>query len=300
MGRRKGSLNKSTLAKMGLLQPGQLPPGTALIMPDSEYDHPDNRTDEQIVEDIEERFDIYQQMMEAATRGEITSLIVSGSAGVGKSYTAEKVVSDKKQKDVMHRSEVVKGAISAIGLYSLGYNYQNTTDVLVLDDADRIFDEEDGLNLLKCMLDTSIDRKVSWHTDHSMFRGEDALPHDFIYRGSMVFLTNKDFQRYIDLNAGRYVEHMEALMSRSIYLDLKIHTRRETCLWVKSVVMKNHVLVQLGLTRDQEIEAIDWLVKNLNQLREISIRTALKLGKMMLMDSKGWTRPARVALLKQG
>lgn len=286
MGRPRGSKNKTTLVKLGL------GPDNKVI--------PDKRTDDEILATIIERFEIFWRMIIASTDEGMNALIGSGSAGVGKSYTAEMALEQMKQKKGT-KFKIVRGAVSAIGLYQIAYEMRQAGDVIIMDDADRIFDDEDGLNILKSLLDTSLVRKVCWYTDHAMFKGEDGLPHEFDYAGSMIFLTNKNFQEYVDLQKGRYVEHMEALMSRSIYLDLKMHSRREIALWAKHLVLKNKILQahQIGCTAGQERAAVDWVISNRDNLREISIRTIIKLGRIMKAEPDQWQRVAAVTLLRE-
>ena len=91
---------------------------------------------------------------------------------------------------------------------------------------------------------------------------------------------------------------MQALMSRSIYLDLKMHSRREVMTWTHHLVLHNQILQRIGCTEAQELEAISWLEKNQADLRELSIRTAIKLGKFMKMNDTNWERVAEMTLLR--
>jgi len=284
MSRPKGRKNNATLANMGL----QLPNKPPVI---------DKRTDGEILDTIIERFETYHRMVVGATEDTITATIVSGAAGIGKSYTAEWALDNAKETRGT-QFKIIRGAINALDLYEQAYKFSKPRQVIVLDDADRIFDDEDGLNLLKCLLDTSVERKVNWMTDHPRFKGENALPKEFTYSGGMLFLTNKNFQDYIDTGFGRYVEHMSALMSRSIYLDLKMHSRREVEIWGSHLVKRNKILQQGGCTPKQEDEAIDWVKKNMADLRELSIRTYIKLGKFMRMRDQKWERLAQITLLR--
>lgn len=284
MPRPKGSKNVKTLIQQGLPIPGRQP-----VV--------DVRTDDEILDSIIERFETYHRMVIGATDDAITATVVSGAAGIGKSYTAEWALEHARETKGTS-FKVIRGAINALDLYEQAYRYRHPKQVIVLDDADRIFDDEDGLNLLKCLLDTSVERKVNWMTDHPRFKGEDALPKEFTYSGAMLFLTNKNFQEYIDSAQGRYVEHMSALMSRSIYLDLKMHSRREVEIWGSHLVGRNKILQQMGCTAGQERDAIDWIKKNAHDLRELSIRTYIKIGKFMKMNDQNWERLAQITLLR--
>jgi hypothetical protein len=258
----------------------------------------DARTDTEIVTDIKDRFDIYYDMIKGTYEDTTSALIVSGSAGVGKSYTAEWALDGAKHtKGISY--QIVRGAITPIDLYELSYKFRHPNSVIVLDDADMIFDDEVGLNILKSLLDTSVERKVNWMTDHPRFKGENALPKEFTFRGSMIFLTNKDFQKYIDDGKGKYVPHMEALMSRSIYLDLKMHSRREVGLWTKHLVINNRILQEFGLSSEEQLMVLDWLMTHIDQLRELSIRTAIKLGRVYKRNPDQWEKRARILFLRE-
>lgn len=284
MSRPKGSKNVKTLIQQGL------PLANAPV-------RIDKRTDDEILDNIIERFETYADMVRGATDNTITATIVSGAAGIGKSYTAEWAL-ERARETKGTSFKIIRGAINALDLYEQAYLYRNPRQVIVLDDADRIFDDETGLNLLKCLLDTSIERKVNWMTDSAKFKGEDALPKEFVYSGAMIFLTNKNFQEYVNLGKGIYVEHMRALLSRTIYLDLKMHSRREVEIWGSHLVARNKILQQDGCTPGQERDAIDWIKKNISDLRELSIRTYLKIGKFMKMSPTNWTRLAEITLLQ--
>jgi hypothetical protein len=295
--RPKGSKNKKTLIKLGILPKADVKLKMAPAVPVV-----DTRTDEQIVDTIAERFTMYHEMVKGAADVDvgITALIASGSAGVGKTYTATWTLDNLKEKDSLVRWKPINGAASAIGLYMTAYDFRHRGNVIVLDDADRVFDDEESLNILKVLLDTSVERTVSWCTDHSIFKGDSGIPREFVYNGSMIFLTNKDFQDYLDRGTGKYVEHMSALMSRSIYLDLKMHTRREVALWSRHIILRNKVLqgAPFYMSKEQELEAVDWVRDRRDDLREMSIRTILKVGKLMKRFPQEWERACELVLLR--
>ena len=87
-----------------------------------------NETDDEIMERLKQRFDILEDMTRAVKKGDVRSMIVTGPPGVGKSFGVEKVLSkhdvfaDVANDSKLKKYEVVKGAMSAIGLYSKLYN----------------------------------------------------------------------------------------------------------------------------------------------------------------------------------
>lgn len=292
MGRRKGSKNRKTLEKMGLSPAMELP-----------IVRVDNRTDNEVLVQTKQRFEIFRTLIDETMGGSIKSLIASSSAGLGKSYTVEDALEQRRKKIVTGRFKILKGGnVSAIGLYEQAYAMRNPGDVIILDDSDSIFDDEGALNILKALLDTSLVRRVTWYTDHPRFKGDDAIPQEFIYEGAMIFCTNLNFQQYIDHGIGRYVPHMVALMSRSIYLDLKMHTRREVAMWARYIVQTFHILQSIGLSKADEVMLTDWIVENKDNLRELSIRTVLKLGQIygaMSHKKIPWQATAGALLLRE-
>jgi hypothetical protein len=117
----------------------------------------------------------------------------------------------------------------------------------------------------------------------------------------MVFLTNKDFQAIIDREEGKFVEHMRALMSRSIYLDLKMHTRREVGLWTRHIVLRNGILRHppIQIPAESEKMLVDWIIERSDELRELSIRTAIKLAKIYKSNESNWEQVAKILLLRE-
>ena len=97
-------------------------------------------TDEEIMERLGQRFEILEDMTRAVKKGDVKSMIVTGPPGVGKSFGVEKVLSrhdvfaDVANDSKLKKYEVVKGAMSAIGLYSKLYEYSDAKSILVFDD----------------------------------------------------------------------------------------------------------------------------------------------------------------------
>ena len=93
-------------------------------------------TDEQTIERMRKRFDMLEDMTKAVKKGAVRAMIVSGPPGVGKSHGVEKVLDRYQMVETLggqKKYEVVKGAMSAIGLYCKLYKYQEKIDKAVGD-----------------------------------------------------------------------------------------------------------------------------------------------------------------------
>jgi hypothetical protein len=168
--------------------------------------------------------------------------------------------------------------------------------VIVLDDADSIFNDEEALNILKVLCDSSEVRRVSWMKESNALVADD-IPQTFEFKGAMIFISNLDFQRFVDEGKNKYAQHFEALMSRSLYLDLRLHSRSELAVWVEHVAISGKIFEREGLTTTQGNAVLNFLKTHREQLRELSIRTLLKTSQLVKAH-KNWESMARILLLK--
>jgi hypothetical protein len=247
----------------------------------------------QTAEEIESRFDALELLADAIVDGNIRSLTVSGAAGVGKSYMLERKLNEALADDSINQVTQVKGTISAIGLYMTLWENNNDGDIVVLDDIDSIYGDEEAMNLLKGALDTNGRRVISWIKDSRFLKDQD-IPNSFEYKGRIVFLTNVDLQNVAD-KGGRMAPHMGALMSRSVYLDLGIHTPEQILIRIRQVLKTSDM--GLGLSAAQTQLILDWMEANMNNLRAISLRTVIQCAGFTKV-TKDWQLLARNTLLR--
>lgn len=230
------------------------------------------RDDADVLKDLIKRFGMLDKLTRGCISNDIRSIIVVGAPGVGKTFTVESIL--ETTPDLKY--EIVKGGLSAVELYKMGYRNRRPGSVVVIDDADSIFSDEEGLSILKAMCDSSSTRRVSWLKDSSTLR-EDEVPQTYDFQGSFIFISNIDFQRYIDTGGNKYVVHFEALMSRSLYLDLRVHDRQAISLWVEHVATHGKMFAKENVSEAVGKDILAFLKKNRDDLREYSLRTAVKL-----------------------
>lgn len=260
-------------------------------------------TDAQLLSDIQDRYNMMTTLGKGASAGDVRGLIVSGRPGVGKTYQLERLLEDKhKSNPNRFAFEHLKGTISAVQLYKKLFDFGRRGNVLLIDDADDVFFDPTSLNLLKGALDSSDVRKLGWYTESAALKegGEQVYPTSFEFNGSVVFITNVDFDSVVEEGKQKkIVPHLEALMSRSMYLDLKIHSLRALSVWVTYIVNTKDILVRnLGLSKTQQKEATGWMTENATGMRTYSIRDALKIGQFMKAEPKRWHDAASMLLLK--
>lgn len=251
-----------------------------------------NETEEQIFYKLEERFSILELLTRTAIAGETKALIVSGPAGLGKSYTVEKELENFDPSG--ERYTIVKGYVRATGLYKLLFQHRNRNNIIVFDDADRVFFDDLALTMLKAVCDTTEVRRVSYLAETSMFDEKSAqnIPKSFEFNGTIIFITNIDFDRYIE-SKNKIAPHLQALVSRSHYIDLDMKTRRDYLVRIKQVISQG-MLANQGLTEDQQKDVVDYIEENLKSLRELSLRMAIKIGILRKTYPDMWKRMAKI------
>ena len=256
-------------------------------------------TDQEIMDRLRERFQILTDMTKAVKQGTVRAMIVSGPPGVGKSFGVEEVL----QKDDLFntlaekkpRYEVVKGAMSAIGLYAKLYEFSKAKSVVVFDDCDSILMEDLSLNILKGALDSSKRRFISWNTDSRILRSE-GIPDRFEFCGSAIFITNIKFEH---VRSKKLRDHLDALESRCHYIDLQMDTNREKILRIKQIVSDGMLNDREGLSDIAKDEVVEFVVDNQDRLRELSLRMVLKIADLREGFPTNWRAMASTTCMRR-
>jgi len=256
-------------------------------------------TDDQILERLAERFEILTDMTKAVKSGDVRAMIVSGPPGVGKSYGVEAVLQKDGLFDILGerkpRFEVVKGAMSSIGLYAKLYEFSAEKNVVVFVDCDSILMEDLSLNILKGALDSSSRRFISWNTDSRLLRSE-GIPDRFEFKGAAIFITNIKFEH---VRSKKLKDHLDALESRCHYIDLQMDTQREKILRIKQVIKENEMLSRYEFEPVVVDELVEFVETNQDRLRELSLRMVLKLADLRKAFPATWTAMARTTCMKR-
>ena len=256
-------------------------------------------TDEETIERLRERFDMLEDMTKATKKGDVRAMIVSGPSGVGKSHGLEKVLGKHDLIATLGerapKYEVVKGAMSAIGLYCKLYKMADKDNVIVFDDCDSIFSDELSLNILKAALDSKKTRRIHWNTDSFKLRNE-GVPDSFEFKGSAIFITNIKFD---NVKSKKMRDHLEALESRCHYIDLAIDTDREKLLRIKQIT-NDGMLNEYKLSEEVVQEIVDFCDINKKRLRELSLRTVLKVADLAKAFPEKWEAMAENTVMRRG
>lgn len=148
------------------------------------------------------------------------SLLVTGMAGVGKTYVVEQVIN---RANMVENEDwfSLSGSVTAYGMYS---RFVKSHDkLIVFDDCDSVFKDADARNLLKAALDTKPVRKISWVNANTFDRDDyddeeieelmkkGKLPNSVNFTGQVIFISNLP-QSKIE----------PAILSRSFVIDITL------------------------------------------------------------------------------
>jgi len=257
-------------------------------------------SDEEIMNRLAARFEILMEMTRAVKKGDVRAMIVSGPPGVGKSFGVEQVLSkhdvfaDVANDTKLKKYEVVKGAMSAIGLYKKLYEFSDRKCILVFDDCDSVLLDDLSLNILKAALDSSKKRTIHWNTDSRLLRTE-GVPNSFEFKGGAIFITNIKFD---NVRSKKLRDHLEALESRCHYLDLTIDTAREKLLRIRQVIRDCGMLDDYGFDDTVKAQVVDFIERNQKRMRELSLRMVLKVADLAKSMPHKWEAVAEVTCMK--
>jgi len=255
-------------------------------------------TEEEAMARIRHTFGMLEKVADAVGKGTIRGLIVSGPPGVGKSCGIEKKLKREGIFGVLRGKpnyEIISGVASALGLYQTLYNNREKGFVTVYDDCDKILHDEECILHLKSALNTGDRRRLSWNTE-SQVLSRAGIPKAFDFEGSIIFLTNERLEQC----RGRVADHLKALISRCHYIDMDVNSVGDKLLRIKQMV-GDGMLDKFNFSHNESNMIVDWVCDNHSVMREVSLRTVVKVAELVKAHPDDWEDYATYTILiKEG
>ena len=161
-----------------------------------------------------------------------------------------------------------KGRATAAGLFIT--LYENSDKIIVLDDCDSVFKDDDAVNILKGALDSYDTRKISYITTKSLkdeFGSE--VPRHFEFAGRIIFISNIN-QSKLD----------EAIRSRSFVADVELTTDQ---MFHRMSVLATKMESRIPqAAKDQALELMKLLDKEFEGV-EVNLRSFIKAARICAM-----------------
>lgn len=235
---------------------------------------------------IRRRFQVLDIMCEGVIQGNVRGLIVSGAAGIGKTFTFERELAAAQERGDIGNLEHIKGKVTPLYLFKTLFENRNPGDVVLLDDCDSVFSDETALNILKAALDSSDERWLTYGSATKWLE-ENGVEPKFLFEGSIIFITNLDFDAMISADS-KMSPHYSALISRSTYLDLAIHSRLEIMVRVQQIATSTNLMSTLEVDAVTATKIVAFCWENYAKMREISIRTLVKIASYARISPDQW------------
>lgn len=180
--------------------------------PDKTVEKGEDRLEEEVRALPEERFEDMEDYIKSVISGFDRLALLCGAPGVGKTYRVMKLVNSVREKDKLGEGgyKLMKGKCTAASLFLNLFMYREKGQLMVFDDCDSIFADEDAINIIKAAYDSSDHRYVSWNTSRRIVMPDDVveicsqqgmdieysasgkplLPTQFEYEGCGIIITN--------------------------------------------------------------------------------------------------------------
>lgn len=223
---------------------------------------------------VDERFQFIEQFVGMVKRKVMTSLILTGDGGLGKTYT---VINTLKKLGLKEDTigefggdfVVIKGYSTAKAMYRT--LWENNGKIIIFDDADSVHKDPIGANILKGALDSEAKRVITWGAE---FSEREELPNRFEFTGRVIFISNLPL-----------VKFPQSLLSRSMKVDLTLSLEEK----VERIA---HVFGEVDADRDDKTEALVFIRKNASKFTDLNVRSAINVLKLKRDIGEGWERIA--------
>jgi hypothetical protein len=221
-----------------------------------------------------ERFEFIRQFVRLLAKGAINSFVLTGSGGIGKTTAVMKTLASLGlQEDLPDENGdymVIRGFSTPRALYDTLYQFKDK--ILVLDDADAIFKDPIGANLLKACLDDKPVRVVNWSTSRE---SDSETPSRFVYTGKMIFISNLSINQF-----------PQAIISRSQKVDVSLDN-------AEKVEIITKIFGDIDHDEDEKMDVLEFIRENAENASDLNIRSAVALLTLRQEFGKNWSRIAK-------
>ena len=235
---------------------------------------------------FEQQLEDMRQAVRLLYRGVTNAVFIGGRGGIGKTFNVEQVLDELGLQDGEGYFKNA-GSISAAGLYRMLFKKRD--ELIMFDDSDNVFGDQEARNILKGATDTKPVRKLAWSKQSSDIipaedfsdEDEDAgmFPSFFEFTGKIIFISNLDTDK---------LDPDGALRTRGILLDID-PTDEEVYDLMEKIVDTFEISEGLSLSHDERVEVVQVLKDNPSKspnFRTLSRGLNMRAG----WEGGGWER----------
>jgi hypothetical protein len=162
----------------------------------------------------------FERFARAYAAGHLNLLIVLGSPGLSKTRVMHDAVGPA--------ACCIEGHATPFGVYRLLWQHQHQP--IVIDDADSLFHNPEGIRLMKALCQTDAAKRIAWHTDNRTLKEED-IPREFETTSKVTIVANQWCPRNADVQALEDRGHILLFQPSAV----EVHLRTATWFWSQEI-----------------------------------------------------------------
>jgi hypothetical protein len=212
------------------------------------------------------RFTFIEKLVDMIVRDQEKSMIVTGSGGLGKSYT---IFNRLKLNDLGEADfDRVSGHMTPKALYRR--LHEANGKIIVFDDCDSVLVNDTSVNLIKSALDSYGSRTLSWASE--MGGRESELPNHFDFNGRVIFISNFAL-----------VDMPQPVVSRALYVDVTMTADEK----IERITAIAPALVpDMGVA--ERNECVELLSRLRHKISDLNLRTMMKVASIRRANPVVW------------
>lgn len=256
---------------------------------------------------VQDKWDTYEfKIHQILQTGYPKALLAYGTGGVGKTYTLDKALSELELRpfdDMIHANSVgetgqqydddgeeiqrydnydyvkITGSTGKRSIHEA--LYYNRDKIIVFDDCDSMWEDDELMNVLKGALDTSGDGTISFKQDLKVGEGE-KIPKRFKFEGRVIFISNYSRQDFIKAGASPIVDSRASAIDLSMTADQTLDRMEQIA---PHVSIKNNKGLKMAIEPTDRANAIKMLreVKDYVRVEQLNGRT---LGQLIALSAE--------------
>jgi hypothetical protein len=225
---------------------------------------------------VNARFNFIERMVDMIVRDVQKSLIVTGSGGLGKSFTVFNRLKLNDLGDADYHK--ISGHMTPKALYRR--LHESNGKLVVFDDCDSVLINETAVNLLKASLDSYGTRTLNWASE---LGNSEELPSTFEFTGRVIFISNFSL-----------VDIPQPVVSRSLYVDVTM-TPDEKIERIQAIAPA----LCPEMPEPDRNECIELLSKLRHKVSDLNLRTMMKVSAIRRANPREWREMATYMITAQ-